>query len=164
MDKPWIKGVLIGSFVVSLLFLFVGAYQALQPPAYAEFTLPAKAPEAPRPLELPTVDYSKPDLVAKQIEQMNLHIQAYGSAVKAYEANVAAYVKDIESRTTAWKAKNGDPAARLTAYEKVVKDTLAFYIVAPLLAALLIYSGIKVNGDVRVASATNTPAAEVRSP
>lgn len=164
MDKPWIKGVLVGSFVVSLLFVFVGAYRALKPPAYAAFELPQKTPQPPPALQLQTVDYSKPDIAAKQIEQMNLQIQAYASAVKAYEVNVAVYSKDIESRTNAWKAKNGDPAARLTAYEKVVKDTVAFYIVAPLLAALLVYSGIKVSGDVRLANVTKAAGAAVKSP
>jgi hypothetical protein len=165
MDKPLIKGVLILAFVVALVFVFVGGYQALKQPTYSSFELPATTPTAPPPLSIQKIeDFSKPDVVAKQLEQMNLQIQAYAAAEKAYEANVAAYAKDIEARTTAWKAKNGDPAARLTAYEKVVKDMLGFYIVNPLLAALLIYSGIKVGGDVAKARATQAANAEVKSP
>ena len=165
MDKPWIKAVLIVAFVVALLFVFVGGYQALQQPDYAAFELPTTTPAAPPPLSIQKIeDFSKPAEVAKQLEQMNLQIQAYATAQKTYETNVAAYAKDIEVRMTAWKAKNGDPASRLTAYEKVVKDTLGVYIVTPLLAALLIYSGIKVGGDVALARVIRAAGVEVKSP
>lgn len=156
MDKGWIKAVLIGAFVVSLLFVFGGAVTALRQPEYAELVLPSddKVPQAPPALQLDGIaSYSDPVAVAKEIEQMNLRVAAHTLAVKTYEANVAAYSKDIESRTLAWKAKHGDPAMRLTTYEKVVKDTLGALIVTPLLGALLVYSGIKVSGDVAVAIA-----------
>lgn len=166
MDKGWIKAVLIGAFVISLLFVFGGAVTALRQPAYAELVLPKedKVPQPPPALQLQAIaSYSDPVAVAKQIEQMNLQVAAHTLAVKTYEANVTAYAKDIESRTLAWKAKHGDPAMRLTAYEKVVKDTLGALIVTPLLGALLIYSGIKVSGDVAVAIASKS-AARIEGP
>jgi len=73
MDKPWIKAVLIVAFVVALLFVFVGGYQALQQPNYAAFELPTTTPVAPPPLSIQKIEnFSKPDEVAKQLEQMNL--------------------------------------------------------------------------------------------
>ncbi|HEY3566323.1 MAG TPA: hypothetical protein VGP73_00220 [Thermoanaerobaculia bacterium] len=106
MDKPWIKAVLILAFVVALLFVFVGGYKALQSPDYAAFEPPPSTPVPPPPLSIQKIeDFSKPAKVEKQLEQMNLQIQAYATALKTYETSVAAYSKDIEARTTAWKAK-----------------------------------------------------------
>ncbi len=153
MDKPWIKILLIVAFIVALLFVFVGAYDALKPQTYTAFELPP-TPSAPPPLIIPKIeDFSKPELVDKQLALLKLQVQLYTDAGVAYKANVTAYATEIEARTTAWKAKNGDPSARLTAYEKIVKDTIGFYIVNPLLAALLIYSGIKISADVALAKA-----------
>lgn len=164
MDRAWIKFVLLAAFVVSLIFVFVYGFQALRPPKAAQFDPPPvpKAPDLP-PLQ-PVTDLSKPEVAKLQIDQLKAQADAYQQAVSAYQQSVTAYTKDVEARTTAWKAATGDPAARLTAYEKVVKDTLGALIVTPLLAALVLYSGLKMGADAavaRAAAAANAPQANV---
>jgi hypothetical protein len=163
MEKSWIKWVLILAFLVSLGFVFYGAIGALRQPDYANFTVPDKPKSPPVPPQTPAIDLSKPE-AAKQIERFSSEVTAYTSAVKAYEANVTAYSKEVDARVVEWKAKNGDPNVRVTTYEKVVKETLGGLLITPLLAALIIYSGIKVTGDVALAGVTRSAEARVKSP
>jgi hypothetical protein len=80
------------------------------------------------------------------------------TAVLSYATQVSAFKDDVNARITAAKANARDSAQRLDAYEKVVKNTLATIILTPLLAALILYSGIKVSADVAKSRALNTQA------
>lgn len=162
MDKSWIKGVLIAAFVITLGYVYVVSYRTLE-------DSPATPIKIPPPT--PPMFTRKPTLPANATSQQ---LQDYLTAAKnandidkvavdAYVNQVAAYKDDVTAQITAAKANMHDRSNRLDAYEKVVKDTLASLILTPLLGGLLIYSGIKIGGDV---AATRVVGArtEVKAP
>ena len=135
MDRAWIKFILIAAFVVTLIITFVTSFQALKAPNLGEF-------KAPDPPPVPTWTIEVKGLTPEQIEIRKKELEAYGTAVTAY-------TKQVEAEKLEWTAAN-DPN-RLDRFEKVVKNTLGALILTPLLAALIIYSGIQVSGDLSAA-------------
>jgi hypothetical protein len=155
MDKLWIKVALVAAFVVSLVFVFVNASRVLEDPP--TLTLDIKAPTQPTLVARPVLPKdATPDQFAAYIKQSQEAAAIDKQAVDAYVAQVTAYVKDVDAQIAVAKAEAGDRSGRLPAFEKAVKDTIGQLLVAPLLAALLIYSGIKVAGDVAMAKGTTT--------
>lgn len=162
MDKPWIKAALIIAFVITLIFVYVSSYRALEDVPATPINVTAPAPPAftKKPV-LP--DNPTPEQVTAYLASAKQAADIDSTGVQTYTSQVAAYKDEVTVQITAAKAKNTDRSARLDAYEKVVKDTLGTLILTPLLAALLIYSGIKVAGDVAASRALNTRT-EIKAP
>ena len=146
MDKSWIKAVLIAAFVITIIFVYVSSYRALDdapetlidvksptPPAFIQRL---SVPATPTPQDVEAYHKSAQEAVA--IDKV---------AVDTYSTQVSAYKLEVDARITAAGTNSRDTSRRLNSYEKVVKYRLATIILAPLLAALLVYSSIKVGGD-----------------
>jgi hypothetical protein len=133
----------------------VNASRVLEdPPA---LVLEIKAPAQPTLMARPVLpENATPDQFAMYVKQSQEAAAIDKQAIDVYVAQVTAYAKDVEAQVPVAKAKAGDRSGRLPAFEKAVKDTIGQLLVAPLLAALLIYSGIKVAGDVAMAKGTTT--------
>ena len=156
-DKLWIKVVLILAFAISLFFVFRGAHRAMQDEPALKVNV--TAPPAPKFTDIPDLPQNAtPEQIKLHLEQKQQAVNIYKMAVENYVQQVGAYAKQGDAQIVAAKANNADRSGRLNAYETVVKDTLGPLIVAPLLAALVIYSGIKVGGDVAMAKVTNAAA------
>jgi hypothetical protein len=157
MDKPWIKGTLILAFLVTLGIVYWSSFRALQelPPLQLHVTAPAPPALTQKPSLPPN---PKPDEVDAYLARMTKAVELDKTAVQSYATQVSAFKDDVNARITAAKANARDTAQRLDAYEKVVKNTLATIILTPLLAALILYSGIKVSADVAKSRALNTQA------
>jgi outer membrane murein-binding lipoprotein Lpp len=155
MDKPWIKGVLIGAFVITLLIVFITSIWALVevPPMKLNVSAPV-APVLTQKPALPT--NATPEAVDAYLTRMSKANDIDKVAVQTYATQVTAFTTDVNARITATKAATRDAAQRLDAYDKVVKNSLCTIILTPLLAALILYSGIKVGGDVAASRALNT--------
>jgi hypothetical protein len=163
MDKPLIKAMLILAFLISLGYVFVSAFRSLQDPQSLSINVPPPPP--PKLIDKPTLPANAtPDQVEAYFKLMQQAVSLDKQAVETYTQQVTAFEKDIQARITAAKTMNRDSTARLTAFEKVIKDAIAPIIVTPLLAALLIYSGIKVGADVAMARATAGAQKRVEAP
>jgi hypothetical protein len=150
MDKLWIKIALIAAFVVSLFYIFRNASRVLEDPP--KLTVTVKAPSQPPIMARPALPpNATPDQYAAYLKQSQAAADVDKQAIATYVTQVDAYAKDVNAQIIAAKAQQGDPTGRLPAFEKAVKDTIGALLVTPLLAALLIYSGIKVAGDVAMA-------------
>src|SRR6266851_4092926 len=154
MDKPLIKALLIAAFIITLIAVYVASYRALQDTSATPIEVTSPTPPAftTKPA-LPA--NATPEQHTKYLELMKDAVAIDKTAIDAYANYVTAYRQEVDARITAAKANVRDRTDRLNAYEKVVKDTLANLILAPLLAALLVYSGIKVAGDVATTRALN---------
>jgi hypothetical protein len=162
VDKSWIKWVLILAFVISLVGVAWSSIRALEdgpaikvasPPPPPTLTMKPVMPANPTAAEI--------DVYLKQEQQATALDR---EIVQTYGMQVDAYGRDLAARITAGKAETRDSSARLTAFEKVIKDTLGPLVIAPLLAALLIYSGLKVGADVAMARVTSGATKDVRMP
>jgi hypothetical protein len=162
MDKSWIKWVLIAAFVVTLGFVYVYAHRALQEsPPMAITVTPPRPPAFTKKPSL--ADNAKPEEFDAYVKTMQQEIALDKLVVDNYTAQVTAYKQEVEARITAAKANNPDASVRVTAFEKVIKETLGALVLTPLLGALLVYSGIKVAGDVAATRAVKTYT-EVKAP
>lgn len=163
MDKLWIKIGLVVAFAIALIYVFVNASRVLEDPPRLE--VKAIVPSPPTFTAKPKLPAeATADQYAMYLKQSQEAAAVDKQAVDMYVAQVTAYGKDVEAQIVAAKAAKGDRSGRVTAFEKAIKDTIGQLIVAPLLAALLLYSGIKVAGDVAMARATNGAQKNVDAP
>ncbi len=162
-DKGWIKFFLVATFITSLVYVFLCATRALQDAPSLEVNVQTPAP--PKLTDKPTLQAnSTPDQFEAYLKKAQQAAEIDKQAVDTYVQQVAAYGKEVEAGIAAAKAKTRDSSARLTAFEKVIKDTFGPLIVTPPLAPLLIYSGMKVGGDVAMAKVTGGNEKHVPAP
>jgi hypothetical protein len=162
-DKGWIKFFLVAAFIISLVYVFYYSWRTLQDAPSLDVNVQAPAP--PKLIDIPTLQVNPtPGQVEAYLKKAQQAVEIDKQAVDIYVQQVAAYGKEVEARITAAKAKTRDSSARLLAFEKVIKDTFGPLIVTPLLAALLIYSGIKIGGDVAMAKVTGAREKHVTAP
>jgi hypothetical protein len=157
MDKLWIKIALVAAFVIAMIFVFWGSWMALTdlPSLSVDVEKPPTPPPTLTVIPKPPTTASPAD-VKTYLDQEQAAVGVDKQAIDNYVQLVTAYSKDVDTRITVAKAKKGDVTSRLTIYEKVIKDTLGPLIVAPLLAALLVYSGLKLSADVKMRKAAGT--------
>ncbi len=162
MDKPWIKAALISAFVITLGFVYVGAFRALQDAPGTPISVGSPLP--PTLVQKPSLPANaKPEDVDLYLKTQLRALALDKQAVDNYTQQVNSYAAEVNAGLIAAKANSHDASSRLTAFEKVIKDTLGPLILAPLLAALLVYSGIKVSGDVAITRAAGERS-EVNAP
>lgn len=162
MDKLWIKVGLVLAFAISLIVLFknIVRFTANAPAITVDVAVPASPVLVTRP-KLP--DNATSEQITAYLAQSEKAAAIDKQAIDAYVAQVNAYSAEVKARITAARAEQGERPT-LDVFEKAVKDTLGQLIIAPLLAALLLYSGIKVAGDVAMARATTAVHREVDAP
>ena len=154
MDKLWIKVGLVAAFAIAMIMVFVASWGALTDSPSLKVTVdPPPAP--PKLTDKPKLPANaSPDQIQVYLKQEQDAVTVDKQAVDNYVQQVTAYTKDVDTRISVAKAQRSDVTNRLTAYEKVVKDTLGPLIVAPLLAALLVYSGLKLRADFALSKVT----------